>query len=163
MNTTITVEGRPPIPTTGPNSRPALRRHRTVLVTRLHESAALLLAAAGLWSAAAQLAGTDGWGRWAPPLAVSAVLAGARGASAWLCPSIPRRWNRAALWGALAIATPVALSTLTTTDYSALVSCQLLLIAGWLAELSAKPRSLAFLWAVPATAALGVLLYHSTL
>ncbi|MBW3575341.1 MAG: hypothetical protein KY450_10790 [Actinobacteria bacterium] len=52
---------------------------------------------------------------------------------------------------------------MTTIDFSALAGCQLLLAAGFLTELPAKPRVVAFLWFVPATVVMGLFLYHSTL
>lgn len=139
------------------------RRARRVLVAQLHEAAALLLAAAALWSAGVQLAAIDGWGLWAAPLFVAAVVAGGRGATVWIGPALPLRWRRAAVWAALAIATPTALATMTTIDFSALAACQLLLVAAWLAELSTKARVVAFMWIVPAATVAGLLLYRTTL
>lgn len=147
----------------GPGTQGLHRRRRRIRVARVHEAAALALAAAALWSGGAQLAASDGWRLWALPLLVAAAVAGAGAALVWIGPPLSLRWRRAAVWGPLAIATPVALATMTKIDFSALAGCQLLLVAAWLAELPAKPRTVAFLWLVPAAVAIGLFLYQSTL
>lgn len=147
----------------GPGAHGLDRRGRRILVARVHEAAALALAATALWSGGAQLAASDGWRLWALPLLVAAAVAGAGAAMVWIGPPLSLRWRRAAVWGPLAIATPVALATMTTIDFSALAGCQLLLVTTWLAELPAKPRTVAFLWLVPTSVTIGLLLYDSTL
>ncbi len=144
-------------------NEPLSRLGRRVLTARVHEAAALLLAAFALWSAGIQLLAIDGWGSWAIPLFPAAGLALARAVMAWIGASVRLRWQRAAVWGALALATPTASATMTTTDFSALLACQLLLVAGALAEVPKKRRVVASLYLIPITVVIGLLLYHRTL
>lgn len=152
--------------TDGPGAaagRTSRRPERRVLIAAGHEVAALLLATAALWSAAAQLRRTPGWRPWAPPLLAAAAITVARAVLVPLSPRPSPTWRRATVWGALALATPTALATMTTIDFSALAACQFLLVAAALAEMPTRRRIVAFLWAVPSAVTIGLLLYGSTL
>jgi hypothetical protein len=138
-------------------------KNRRALIARVHETVALVLAALSLWSAAIQLQALDGWTLWALPLVPAAGLAFVRAMRSWIAPKVPVRWQRAVVWGALALATPTASATMTTIDFSALLACQLLLIAATVAEVPHKRRVAAFLWLVPMTVVLTVVAYGSTL
>ena len=133
-------------------------RLRRLIAAQVHVSAALLLAAGMLWNAGEQL---DALGRWELRLILvaAATLALIHAALPWLIPAQSPHRQRTGIWQALVLATIPAAASVTLTGFLALGACQLLLLAGVLAEIGARCRMLTFLWTV-ATVAYLVTLWH---
>ncbi|MGQ0678913.1 MAG: hypothetical protein ACT4OM_04530 [Actinomycetota bacterium] len=133
---------------------------RRIVLARISETVALLLASGTLLSAALQLRVIDGWAVWALPLYPAAALALLGAVACWSSPS-PGAWrSRLIAWGALAVATPSAIAAMTTIDFSALLACQLLLIAACMPEVAQKRRVVAFVWLLPILVPLTVIAYQ---
>ncbi len=133
-------------------------RQRRLIVAQVHVSAALLLAAALLWNAAEEL---DALGRWelAFILVVAAGLALVHATLPWLLPALTPRRQRTGIWQALILAAIPAAATTTLIGFWAVGACQLLLLAGVVAELGARRRILLLLW-VLGTTAYAITLWH---
>ena len=124
----------------------------------MYVSAALFLATFLLWRAGTQLAARGQW-ELQLTLAAAAMVAFVFAVLPWVASTFSPESQRAGLWKALTLAVIPAATTVHAIDFSAIGACQLLLTAGVLAELGARRRILAWLWATTASAFIVTLLH----
>lgn len=138
---------------------PYSRSQRRLIAAQVHVSAAQILAALLFWRAGEEL---NTHGRWELQLVM--VLAAATvtvGATApWVLPALTPRRQRLCTWQPLFLAVIPSATTITHIGVEAIGACQLLLIAGVLAEIGGRRRMILFLWAVTA-AAFTISLWHT--
>lgn len=124
-------------------------RQQRLIAAQGHVSVALILAAVLFWRAGEQLNAQGSWElQLVMVLAAGVALVGA--VAPWVLPDLSPRTQRICIWQPLLLAAIPSVATVTYIGFEAAGACQLLLIAGVLAEIGARRRILLFLWGVAA-------------